>query len=90
MLLLIFTQVLYNSIKFTKSPKSCDLFQRREARISIVVNFLHILFITYVISRWAKGFAYTPSEKIVFGIMQLAFSILKFSKNDSIQKNKSS
>jgi hypothetical protein len=82
-------QVLYNSVKFTKSPKSTDLFQRREARISIVVNMAHIIFINFVITRWAQGLAYSFSEKIAFSVLQLVFSVAKFSKNRLMQRNKS-
>ena len=77
-------QLIYNSVNFTKSPKSVDLFQHREAKLSLFVNFLHVCFLYFMTTKWVNQEIFSSQEKVIFTIILLTFSILKF-KEQALQ-----
>ena len=83
-------QLIYNLANFTKSPKSQNLFQYREARLSLLANLLHLSFCYFMALRWISGTPFSTQEKIIFAVIHILISLLRFSNCPLKQSSSSS
>ena len=51
-------QILYNCSNFTKAPKSKNMFEHKEARWSILANFLQLCFLYFMVVKWVEQAAF--------------------------------
>lgn len=77
-------QVFYELFHFTKEPLSNNLFKKRQAIIIYFTN-LSTLAITYYLSvAYSSSHSFSPSQQIIFGLVQFLTSLMTMSTYFSI------
>ena len=71
-------QLLYNATNFTKSAKCVDLFQHREAKLTLVTNILHVCFLYLILMKWVERVSLSKEEQVIFTLIHLLLSAMKF------------
>ena len=71
-------QFLYNATNFTKSAKCVDLFQHREAKLTLIANVLHVCFLYLILMKWVERVSLSIQEQVIFTLIHLLLSAMKF------------